>query len=111
MLTVILLILSCTFMNLAWYGHLKWFETWPAFGAIIISWLIALPEYMLQVPANRMGHGHWTGPQLKVIAEAVSITMFIPISAYVLHELPSWREWVGLSLVLAGVALALSGRA
>ncbi len=110
MITIILLILSCTFMNLAWYGHLKWFAHWPMMGAIFVSWCIALPEYMLQVPANRIGHGTFTAPQLKVIAEAISIAMFLPISAYILKESPSWRELAGLGLVLCGVALAMSGR-
>lgn len=110
MITVLLLVLSCTFMNLAWYGHLRWFEHWPMLGAILVSWCIALPEYMLQVPANRVGHGTFTGPQLKVMAEAISIAMFLPISAYILRETPSWRELMGLGLVLCGVGLAMSGR-
>lgn len=98
-------------MNLAWYGHLKWFAHWQLLGAIVVSWFIALPEYMLQVPANRIGHGTFTGPQLKVLAEAISITMFLPISAYVLGEWPTWRELAGLALIFCGVAVAMSGRA
>ena len=55
MLTVILLVCSNAFMTVAWYGHLK-FKTAPLMAAIFVSWLIALPEYILQVPANRLGH-------------------------------------------------------
>ena len=74
------------------------------------SWLIALPEYCLQVPANRLGHTHFTGPQLKIIAEALSLTMFVPISALILKESLGWRDLAGFALILAGVAVALSGR-
>jgi uncharacterized protein len=108
--TVVLLIFSCLFMNLAWYGHLKWFREWPMWGAILASWLIALPEYCLQVPANRLGHGQFTGPQLKIIAEALSLTLFLPVSAMVLKETPGWRDLAGFALIVAGVFVALSGR-
>lgn len=108
--TVGLLVLSCLFMNLAWYGHLKWFRDSPLGLAIMASWLIALFEYCLQVPANRLGHGSFSGPQLKVLAEALSIAMFLPVSALVLKEWPSWREFGGLALILGGIALAMSGR-
>jgi uncharacterized protein len=75
LLCIGLLVLSNVFMNLAWYGHLKWFpHKATTFGAIaiviMVSWLLALPEYALQVPANRLGHvahgGTLTTPQLKV---------------------------------------------
>ena len=74
MRTVLLLACSSLFMNLAWYGHLTWFRTLPIWTTVLVSWLIALPEYSLQVPANRWGHQDFTGPQLKIIAEALSLT-------------------------------------
>lgn len=97
-------------MNLAWYGHLKWLRDFPLWAAILASWLIALPEYCLQVPANRLGHGQFTGAQLKVLAEALSFSMFLPVSLYVLKETPHWRELMGIGLVFLGVLVAMSGR-
>lgn len=110
MLTIFLLACSSLLMNLAWYGHLNWFRHWSILGAILASWLIALPEYTLQVPANRLGHIQFTAPQLKVIAEALSLTMFLPVSAYVLKELPTWRDLTAFLLIVAGVIIAMSGR-
>jgi uncharacterized protein (DUF486 family) len=110
MKTVALLACSSFFMNVAWYGHLSWFKSWQIGLAILASWLIALPEYALQVPANRLGHGQFSGPQLKVIAEALSLTMFLPVSAYVLGEPPGWRDLLAFALICAGVGVAMSGR-
>ena len=77
--TILLLIGSNVFMTFAWYYHLK-HKTWPLVMAIVLSWLIALPEYILQVPANRIGHvgqgGPFSAPQLKVIQEAVTLCVF-----------------------------------
>lgn len=109
--TLALLMCSCLFMNLAWYGHLNWFKERPMWMAILASWLIALPEYCLQVPANRLGHTAFTGPQLKIIAEALSLTMFVPVSAFILKEHLGWRDLAGFGLILAGVVVAMSGRA
>ncbi|MBX7104981.1 MAG: DMT family protein [Gemmataceae bacterium] len=110
MKTVLLLACSSLFMNLAWYGHLTWFKTWPVATTILASWLVALPEYSLQVPANRWGHGQFTGPQLKILAESLSLTMFLPVSMLVLKEVPGWRDLVGFSMIAGGVVVAMSGR-
>lgn len=84
--TIALLILSNTFMTIAWYGHLKfkewkWMEQTGLWGIILISWLIALPEYMAQVPANRIGFEGQGGPfslvQLKVLQEAITLVVFV----------------------------------
>ena len=89
LLTVALLTLSNTFMTLAWYGHLKfkemkWSESLPLVAIILISWGIALFEYMLQVPANRIGFKAYGGPfslvQLKVIQEVITLTVFVVFS-------------------------------
>lgn len=89
LLTVALLTLSNTFMTLAWYGHLKfkemkWSESLPLIAIILISWGIALFEYMLQVPANRIGFKAYGGPfslvQLKVIQEVITLTVFVVFS-------------------------------
>jgi uncharacterized protein len=87
--TIILLTLSNAFMTLAWYGHLKfkdmkWSASLPLIGVIMISWGIALFEYMLQVPANRIGFKEYGGPfsllQLKVIQEVITLVVFVIFS-------------------------------
>lgn len=84
--TIILLVLSNTFMTIAWYGHLKfkefkWFDSLPLIGVILISWAIALFEYFFQVPANRMGFKGTGGPfslvELKVIQEVITLIVFM----------------------------------
>jgi uncharacterized protein (DUF486 family) len=107
MRTVGLLLLSNTFMTIAWYGHLKYKDA-PLLAAIAVSWLIALPEYALQVPANRYGHGQFTAPQLKIIQEAISIAVFVVFSVVYLRETPNWRTGLAFALILAAVALAVT---
>src|SRR5436190_828084 len=91
--TVVLLVLSNIFMTVAWYGHLKWFPSRSALallGIALLAWSIALPEYLLQVPANRLGHlahgGPFTTPQLKIIQEAASLCVFAVFSIVVLKD-------------------------
>jgi uncharacterized protein len=106
--TVLLLIASNTFMTAAWYGHLKYRET-PLLLAIGVSWLIALPEYALQVPANRWGYGTFTATQLKIIQEAISLGVFVVFAWLYLGEPPGWRTAVAMLLIVAAVALIRSG--
>lgn len=84
--TIVLLALSNTFMTLAWYGHLKfkdlkWFENLGLASIILISWGIALFEYILQVPANRIGYKEYGGPfslvELKVLQEVITLVVFV----------------------------------
>lgn len=77
-LFIFLLLLTCSniFMNLAWYAHLKRPVSLPLVSAIAVSWFIALFEYALQVPANRLGHRVLTLPQLKIIQEVLSLSTF-----------------------------------
>lgn len=88
-LTILLLVLSNTFMTFAWYGHLKfkemkWFESLPLIAIILISWAIALFEYCFQVPANRIGFKENGGPfslvELKVIQEVITLIVFVIFS-------------------------------
>jgi uncharacterized protein len=109
MWTVILLICSNLFMTAAWYGHLK-FKSTHLVLVILASWLIALPEYALQVPANRMGHGPFTAPQLKIIQEVISISVFVLFSALYLRELPKWNDWLAFLLIVAAVFAMLYPR-
>jgi uncharacterized protein (DUF486 family) len=114
LITVLLLIGSNCFMTWAWYGHLK--KTgWTIPIAIGISWLIAFPEYLLQVPANRIGHfahgGPFTAAQLKILQEAITMTVFIVFAILVLKEKPRWNEGVAFVLIFSGVVVAMMGRA
>lgn len=104
MQTVLLLILSNVFMTVAWYGHLK-HKNSPLLLAIVVSWLIALPEYALQVPANRLGYGQFTATQLKIIQEVISVTVFGIFVFFYLGETPTWRSALAFMLIIGAVAL------
>jgi uncharacterized protein len=84
--TVTLLIGSNAFMTVAWYGHLRFLATRPWFVAAVISWGIAFFEYMLQVPANRIGATQMTLPQLKVIQEVITLLVFAPFAVLVMGQ-------------------------
>lgn len=100
-------------MTYAWYYHLKQ-PKWTLVMAIGISWLIALPEYLLQVPANRLGHlehgGPFTMPQLKIIQEAITLGVFTAFSILVAKETPKKEDVIALFLVMAAVAVSMWGR-
>ena len=100
-LTIGLLIASNVFMTVAWYGHLK-FKTAPLALVIVASWGIAFFEYVLQVPANRIGHGHFSAAQLKTIQEVISLTVFAGFSWLYLGERLGWQHAVGFGLSCAG---------
>lgn len=106
MRTVALLICSNIFMTAAWYGHLK-YKTAPLLVVIGLSWLIALPEYALQVPANRYGHGAFTAPQLKILQEVISLTVFSFFSILYLRESLRWNDLLAFALIVAAVAVAM----
>lgn len=94
MKTVILLIISNIFMTFAWYGHLK-FKQSPLWIVILVSWGIALFEYCFQVPANRIGHGQFSGAQLKIIQEIITLSIFAVFSIFYLHERFQWNYVAG----------------
>ena len=99
MRTVLLLILSNIFMTFAWYGHLK-HRDWPVWLAILSSWGIAFFEYCLAVPANRIGFGRFTLPQLKVIQEVVTLAVFGAFTVLWMRErLHLNHLWAALCLV------------
>jgi uncharacterized protein (DUF486 family) len=100
-LTIGLLILSNLFMTFAWYGHLK-FKTSPLFIVIAVSWLIALPEYILQVPANRYGHGYFSAAELKTIQEVITLSIFMVFSVLYLGEAIRWNHAIGFALIALG---------
>jgi uncharacterized protein (DUF486 family) len=110
--TIGLLFASNTFMTFAWYYHLK--KSWPLLVAIGVSWLIALPEYILQVPANRVGHidhgGPFTMPQLKIMQEAITLVVFTMFVVLVAKEKVRVHDYIAFGLVLAAVAVSMMGR-
>ncbi len=98
--TVLLLVASNVFMTFAWYGHLRNLATWPWYAAALASWGIALFEYLLQVPANRIGHTQFSVGQLKIMQEVITLTVFVPFAALYLGEPLKWDYlWAGLCLV------------
>ena len=112
LLAVLLLIGSNVFMTYAWYYHVK-AKQWPLFTAIGVSWIIAGFEYCLQVPANRIGHanfgGPFTAPQLKIIQEGITLTVFAVFSLMVLNEKLKNTDVIAFVLIFGGVAVATLG--
>jgi len=99
LLPIALLAFSNIFMTFAWYGHLK-FKATPLLIVIALSWLIALPEYILQVPANRLGHAVYSAAQLKTIQEVITLTVFIGFSIWYLGEPIKWNHLAGFALMV-----------
>jgi uncharacterized protein len=110
MLTIFLLFISNTFMTFAWYGHLK-HRSAPLLEVIVLSWLIAFGEYCFQVPANRIGYGHFTGYQLKIIQECITLTVFVIFAYFYLGERMRWNYAVSFLFLFGAVAFAFWGRA
>lgn len=104
MQTIVLLTLSNVFMTFAWYGHLKHKES-ALWLAILASWGIAFFEYCLQVPANRLGHGMFSAPQLKIMQEVITLLVFAGFSVLYLKEAIRWNHLVGFLLILGAVAV------
>lgn len=105
MKTVLMLIASNIFMTIAWYGHLR-FKDAPLFKVVLISWMIAFFEYCLQVPANRWGHETFSAPQLKILQEIITLSVFIVFTVFYLHEAPRWNHWIAMVLIFMAVTVA-----
>lgn len=99
--TVGLLALSNIFMTIAWYGHLKSLASKPWWIAALISWSIALFEYLLQVPANRIGYTQFSLAQLKIMQEAITLTVFVPFAMIYMNQ-PFKLDYVWAALCLVG---------
>lgn len=96
-----LLILSNVFMTIAWYGHLKSLSTKAWWVAAFISWGIALFEYLLQVPANRIGYTAYSLAQLKILQEALTLIVFVPFAMFYMGQ-PFKLDYVWAGLCLVG---------
>ena len=98
--TALLLAASNVFMTFAWYGHLKNLNTQPWYIAAFVSWGIALFEYLLQVPANRIGYTELSLPQLKMLQEVITLTVFVPFAMYYMQKpLKLDYLWAGLCML------------
>jgi uncharacterized protein len=100
---VVMLVGSNLFMTYAWYGHLKDFRTKSIFMVILISWSVAFFEYCLQVPANRLGSGLYSLPQLKIMQEIITMVVFACFAIIYMKQQLS-RDFIYASLCLAGAA-------
>lgn len=99
--TTFLLVLSNVFMTFAWYGHLKNLASKPWLLAALVSWGIALFEYLLQVPANRIGYTELSLAQLKILQEVITLSVFVPFAMFYMHE-PFKLDYVWAGLCLLG---------
>lgn len=99
--TIGLLVCSTSIMTFAWYAHLKNLADRPWWFAALMSWLVALFEYALMVPANRIGHGELSIAQLKILAEAIALTVFIPFAVYYFGE-PVKLDYLWAALCILG---------
>jgi uncharacterized protein (DUF486 family) len=107
--TIILLFVSNTFMTFAWYGHLR-YRSLPMLTAILVSWAIAFGEYCFQVPANRIGYGEFTGYQLKIIQEGVTLIVFAVFAWAYLGEPLRWNYAASFACILGAVTFAFWGK-
>jgi len=101
--SALLLVASNVFMTFAWYAHLRELSSKPWFVAALISWGIALFEYLLQVPANRIGHEVLSVGQLKIMQEIITLTVFVPFAALYLKE-PVKLDYLWAGLCILGAA-------
>ena len=99
--TVALLIASNVFMTFAWYAHLKDLSARPWWLAALLSWGIALFEYLLQVPANRIGYGTFTLAQLKIIQEVITLAVFVPFAVFYMNQ-PVKLDYLWAALCMLG---------
>jgi uncharacterized protein (DUF486 family) len=111
MLTIALLLVSNIFMTLAWYGQLR-FPNWTIATAIFVGWGLALLEYCFAVPANRIGYAHgFTGGQLKITQEIITLVVFAVFAPVVLREPLTWRYLGACACIVGAAAFMFVGRA
>ncbi|MDX6304463.1 MAG: uncharacterized protein QOI77_1432 [Blastocatellia bacterium] len=100
--TVVLLTVSNIFMTVAWYGHLK-YKNAPLVSLIVISWSVALFEYIFQVPANRIGSQTYSLMQLKVMQECITLIVFTAIAFLLFGETLKWNNLVSYAFIVGAV--------
>ncbi len=98
--TTVLLMLSNVFMTFAWYAHLRNFHNKAWYVAALVSWSIALIEYLLQVPANRIGYTALSLPQLKILQEVITLSVFVPFAVFYMNQPIRLNYlWAGICLM------------
>ena len=98
--TIFLLVVSNVFMTFAWYGHLKNLATSPWYVAALVSWGVALFEYLFQVPANRIGITQFSVGQLKILQEVITLSVFVPFAVFYLDQPLKWDYlWAGFCML------------
>lgn len=98
--TVVLLVISNVFMTIAWYAHLKNLAAKPWYVAALISWGVALFEYLVQVPANRIGYTRLSLTQLKILQEVITLCVFVPFAVFYMRQPLNMNfVWAGLCMV------------
>lgn len=107
-LPIFLLFMSNIFMTVAWYGHLK-FPNSPIVKVVLISWAIALLEYCLAVPANRIGHAAYSAAELKTIQEVITLIVFAGFSVLYLKEAFTINHAIGFGLICLGAFFVFKG--
>lgn len=107
--TTVLLICSNVFMTFAWYGHLRNLSSKPWYIAALVSWGIALFEYLLQVPANRIGYGQLTLAQLKILQEVITLGVFVPFAVIYMKQPLKWDYLWAALCVLGAVYFMFRG--
>jgi len=110
LITLLLLCASNVFMTFAWYGHLKYGHDWPLWQAVLVSWGIALFEYCLAVPANRLGYGSFTGFQLKIAQEVITLAVFTVFALLFLGERLAWNHLAAFACLGAAAWFAFAFR-
>ena len=103
-LPILLLVGSNIFMTFAWYGHLK-YRSAPLLLVILASWGIAFFEYLLMVPANRIGSAVYSAPQLKGMQEVITLLVFAGFSTWYLGQPLKWNHWAGFALIVVAALL------
>lgn len=107
-LPVLMLFASNIFMTFAWYGHLKFKESWLPL-VVLVSWGIAFFEYCLAVPANRWGSAVYSAAQLKTMQEVITLVVFAGFSVLYLHQSITWNHVVGFGFIAAGAFFVFRG--
>ena len=101
-----MLLLSSVIMALAWLGHLR-FREYPLVVALLVSWLLVIPEYVLNVYSTRLGHGTFTGAQMASLNLCTGVMCVAAVSVLVLGEKLTRRQWMGFGLMAVAIALIM----
>ena len=102
-----MLMLSAVMMSVAWLGHLRFRDSWTFMAALTMSWLLVLPEYVLNTAATRMGHGVWSGAQMAAIHLASGVVCVALVSRFMLNEALTVQQWSGFALMVVAVFLII----